>query len=155
VPPAGVAFNILETRTTTLHLKRNRNGKLASENMALPDEIRTLLSEVNASAEAYSPSRAFAAYQSSSTPRHKLLDAARKLVAALEDPEEEVWRFILQPSAHFCLTSAWQCDIIVPWQKERMGSKELASMSKADQTLVGELCVLFLTREPLGISISK
>jgi hypothetical protein len=108
--------------------------------MSPPQEIATLVEQVNAAALAYSsPSEdASLTFQSTATSRHGLLAAARALVASLEDPEEEAWRFLLQPNAHACLISAWQCGILSLWPKEAMTAKELAAQANADEKLVGE-----------------
>jgi hypothetical protein len=108
--------------------------------MSLPHEIATVLERVNAAALAYSSpgEDASLTFQSTATSRHGLLAAAKALVASLEDHEEEAWRFLLQPCAHACLTSAWQCGILNQWPKAVMTAKELAVMANADKTLVGE-----------------
>lgn len=121
--------------------------------MAFPEEIRSLLAEVNTTAQNYRPSSGAAAHQSTATPRHKLLAAAKTLVTALEDPEEEAWRFALQPAAHVCAISAWQCGILAPWSKKSMSSAELASQCNADQVLVGESSSLLVTFESIVVVV--
>lgn len=106
--------------------------------MSTPEHIKTLLADINRAAESYTPSAASAEYWSTSSSRHQLLAAARKLVAALEDPEEEVWRFVLQPGAHACAIAAWQCRLLGPWPKERMTVAELAEHANVDAILVSE-----------------
>lgn len=103
-------------------------------------EVQSLITEVNRAADAYAAtsSRPCEPRVSTATPRHALLKAAKKLVNAIEDPEEEVWRFVLQPTAHACAIAAWNCNLLAPWPKERMTAKELAEHVKADQVLVGE-----------------
>ncbi|KAH6672060.1 S-adenosyl-L-methionine-dependent methyltransferase [Halenospora varia] len=64
-----------------------------------------------------------------STSKNDLLTAAKALVSALQDPDEEVWKFLLQPGAHACAIAAWKCGILAPWPKEIMTAKELAEMS--------------------------
>lgn len=109
-------------------------------NLILSDEsnLQLLLKELNEAAEAYTPSQNGRTYLSTDTPRHKLLAAAKKLVTALEDPDEEMNRFALQPCAHACALAAWQRGILSAWPKERMTSKELAEHVKADRDLVGK-----------------
>ena len=121
--------------------------------MAFPEEIRSLLAEVNTAVQNYSPSNGASVHQSTATPRHKLLTAAKKLATALEDPEEEAWRFALQPAAHVCAISAWQCGILTPWSKKSMSSAELASQCNADQVLVGEYSSLLTTSEYIIVAI--
>jgi hypothetical protein len=104
--------------------------------MSSSDQISALVQEVNAAAQAYSSSSSNTS--STSTSRHFLLAAARVLVSSLEDSEEEAWRFLLQPCAHACLTSAWQCGILDLWTKDVMTAKELAEKTTADERLVGE-----------------
>ena len=103
-------------------------------------EISTLVEQVNAAAQAYSSpiSDASLTFQSTATSRHPLLAAAKALVTSLEDPEEEAWRFLLQPCAHACLISAWQCGILDQWPKDVMTAKELAVKANADERLVGK-----------------
>jgi len=106
--------------------------------MALPDEIAALIDQVNAAARYYSSTESSLTFQTTATSRHKLLRAAKALVAGLEDPEEEAWRFVLQPCAHACLTSASECGMLDQWPQKLMSSKELASKANADQKLVGK-----------------
>jgi hypothetical protein len=108
--------------------------------MSSSDEISTLVEQVNAAVQAYSSPilDASLTFQSTATSRHSLLAAAKSLVTSLEDPEEEAWRFLLQPCAHACLTSAWQCGILNQWPKDVMTAKELAEKANADEKLVGE-----------------
>lgn len=105
--------------------------------MATPEHIQTLLADINRAAETYTPSAGGERWSTSSS-RHKLLTAARKLVAALEDSEEEVWRFVLQPGAHACAIAAWQCRLLAPWPKERMTVAELAGHANMDAILASE-----------------
>jgi hypothetical protein len=108
--------------------------------MSPPHEITTLVEQVNAAAAAYSSpgEDASLTFQSTATSRHSLLAAAKELVVSLEDPEEEAWRFLLQPCAHACLTSAWQCGVLDQWPKDVMTAKELAVKANADERLVGK-----------------
>jgi len=106
--------------------------------MAPQAEIAALVEQVNAAAHSYSSPESSLTFQTTATSRHELLRAAKALVAGLEDPEEEAWRFVLQPCAHACLTSAWECGILNEWPKKFMSSKDLASKTKADQKLVGK-----------------
>jgi len=113
-----------------------------------PTELNTLLARINTLAQAYIPPSTNSAspasnslqqtFQTTSTPRHALLTAAKALVLSLSDPEEEVWKFILQPNAHACLITAWECGILRVWEKERMSARELAVLGGADEKLVGE-----------------
>jgi hypothetical protein len=108
--------------------------------MSSSGEISTLVEQVNAAAQAYSSpiSDSSLTFQSTATSRHSLLAAAKALVTSLEDPEEEAWRFLLQPCAHACLISAWQCGILDQWPKDVMTAKELAINVNADERLVGK-----------------
>ncbi|KAL1968076.1 hypothetical protein VTN77DRAFT_2206 [Rasamsonia byssochlamydoides] len=99
------------------------------------EHIQSLVADINRAAETYTP-EVNPPYLSTATSRHQLLAAARKLVTALEDPEEEVWRFVLQPGAHACAIAAWQCRLLAPWPKERMTAAELAGHVNVDQVLV-------------------
>jgi hypothetical protein len=95
--------------------------------------------QVNAAAKACSADEEDSlASHTAATGRHKLFLAAKALVASLEDPEEEAWRFIMHNNADACLGAAGQCGILKPWAKELMSSKELASMTNADQKLIGK-----------------
>ena len=71
-----------------------------------------------------------------SAERQQLLYAARELLSALEDPEEETWRFVLQPAAQACATVAWNCGILDEWPKATMTCAELAERSGMSQALV-------------------
>ena len=95
--------------------------------MASQDEVTALVNDVVVAQDAFNN-------------REKLLNAARKLVRALEDPTEEAWRFALQPCAQACMCSAWKCGLLHGWPKERMSSEDLARKSNANQKLIGE-CV--------------
>lgn len=104
-------------------------------------KLQLLLKEVNQAAGAYTTSSQNGhASLSTNNPRHKLLAVAKKLVTALEDPDEEMFRFALQPCAHSCALAAWECGILNTWPKERMASRELAGYVKADYILIGESC---------------
>jgi hypothetical protein len=70
--------------------------------------------------------------------RAQLLAASRKLTAALEDVEDQVWRLTLLPTAHSCAIAAWKCHLLGPWPKETMTAAELAAHLKVDQLLVGQ-----------------
>ena len=117
-------------------------------NLILSEEgrIQVLLKDLNKAAESYSPSQNGTAYLATDTPRDKLLTAAKNLVTALEDPDEEMYRFALQPCAHACAVVAWQRDILSPWPKERMTSKELAAHAHADPILVGKTLFIIYQR---------
>lgn len=65
---------------------------------------------------------------STGTPRHKLLAAAKALVTALEDSGEEAFRFVLQPCAHACYVAAKQRGILDQWPKATMTSRDLAQI---------------------------
>jgi hypothetical protein len=104
--------------------------------MDTSEYIHSLVTNINHAAETYTP--VDAPSTAPTTPRHELLAAAKKLVAALEDPEDEVWRFVLQPGAHACAITAWQCQLLAPWPKERMTAAELAEHGKIDRVLVSK-----------------
>ena len=110
--------------------------------MSSTEEITTLLEQVNTAALPYLSSSpgddALLTFQTTATSRHGLLAAAKALVASLEDPDEEAWRFVLQPNAHACLIAAWQCGILDEWPKSLMSSTELAVKANADEKLVGK-----------------
>lgn len=99
--------------------------------MASSDEIRKLLVEVE---QAAGPSGG----EITDSTRAQLLAASRKLTAALEDPEEQVWRLTLLPTIHSCALVAWQCRLLGPWPKEIMTTSELAAHLKVDELLVGK-----------------
>jgi O-methyltransferase domain len=112
--------------------------------MALQSEIAALVKNVDAAAEAYiSGGDIELNSQTRASSKTELLTAAKALVTALEDPEDEAWRFILHGAADACLNAAWHCGILNPWPQELMSSKELASMANADQKLVGESSPFF------------
>lgn len=105
--------------------------------------ITVLVDEVNEASRIYIASSETSTTEGSSkhstgTPRHKLLAAAKALVTALEDPEEEAYRFVLQPCAHACYIAARQRGILDQWPKATMNSEELAEKTKSDRKLVGE-----------------
>jgi hypothetical protein len=108
--------------------------------MSSLDEINALVDEINIAAGSYSTkvSTSQDLNTAATTSRLDLLRAAKALVAKLEDPEDEVHRFVLQPCALVCLISAWKCGILDQWPKEKMSLRELSLKVNADQKLVGE-----------------
>jgi hypothetical protein len=99
--------------------------------MADAQTIRKLLADINQDSVPSSGEIA-------SDVRGRLLAAAKQLVAALQDVEEEAWRFALSPSAHSCALLAWKCNLLGQWPKETMTCAELATHLNVDQLLIGE-----------------
>jgi hypothetical protein len=107
--------------------------------MSSLDEINALVDEINIAASSYSTKVGTSQdLNTAATSRLDLLRAAKALVAKLEDPEDEVHRFVLQPCALACLISAWKCGILDHWPKGQMSLEELSVKANADQKLVGE-----------------
>ncbi|KAH8651839.1 S-adenosyl-L-methionine-dependent methyltransferase [Tricladium varicosporioides] len=98
-------------------------------------EISSLVTNLSVAASTYLSSRVPNS-SPTSTAKNDLIASINALLSALSNPDEEVWKFLLQPGAHACAISAWRCGILAPWPKESMTAKELSEMLRVNEKLV-------------------
>lgn len=93
-------------------------------NIGDPKNVSALVQEINEAHTQNNPS--------------DLVKAARQLIRSFEDPEDEVWRFVLGGWASFgAMVSVLRMGLLSVWEGKKT-SKELAAQCQADSKLIGQ-----------------